>query len=163
MPDDPNVKRCEHCGIEVARPKGYSRRQWEERRFCSRECRSLFSRAPRPGCGCGCGEVVVLRKRKFIRGHRPKSLRPDGYVRIFSPKHPLANSDGHVLEHRMVAYDAGMVVPVGYHVHHKNGVKDDNRLENLEVIEKAAHHRMHVRAAGFVVNQYGTWPLRDLA
>lgn len=72
----------------------------------------------------------------------------------------MANKDGTALEHRVVAYDAGWVVPDGYHVHHKNGVKHDNRLENLEVIASPDHARMHLREAGVVVNQYGTFPLR---
>jgi hypothetical protein len=71
-----------------------------------------------------------------------------GYVRIYEPTHPLANSDGYVLEHRKVLYDAGIEVPLGAHVHHKNGNKADNRRQNLAVHEPLEHFRHHRRRAG---------------
>jgi hypothetical protein len=87
-------------------------------------------------------------------------VRKNGYRAIWAPDHPMANSDGYVAEHRMVVHDAGIPIPPGHHVHHKNGDKRDNRLENLEVALASDHHRTHVREAGFVVNQYGRWPLK---
>jgi hypothetical protein len=65
-----------------------------------------------------------------------------GYVLLVRPDHPLAGPKGTVLEHRMVVYDAG-IDPTGYDVHHKNGDRGDNRLENLELIERSSHGRMH--------------------
>jgi hypothetical protein len=95
-----------------------------------------------------------------LREPKPRYVR--GYRTVWEPSHALARADGYVFEHRKVVHDAGIDVPEGYDVHHVNGVKDDNRLENLEVIEKSEHHRLHVRALGYVTNQYGTWPLRSL-
>jgi hypothetical protein len=83
----------------------------------------------------------------------------NGYVRIWEPTHPLAKRDGHVLEHRKVVYDAGIEVPPGYHVHHANHDRTDNRLENLLVVRARDHALEHVHGRGEVVNQWGTYPV----
>jgi hypothetical protein len=87
----------------------------------------------------------VLMARTDPRPHygRKRRVREDGYVDIYEPEHPLARRDGYVFEHRKVAYDAGMAVRRGYDVHHVNGDRADNRVENLEVILRAEHTRRH--------------------
>lgn len=82
-----------------------------------------------------------------------------GYIRVWCPGHPTAGSDGYALEHRKVAYDAGVLTDLAMHVHHRNGNKADNRIENLEAVDESDHHRAHVAEAGFVTNQFGTFPL----
>lgn len=56
-----------------------------------------------------------------------------GYVRVKSPNHPRAHGQ-RVYEHILVMEDTlGRCLIPGENVHHKNGVKDDNRPENLEL------------------------------
>lgn len=66
-----------------------------------------------------------------------------GYVDIYEPDHPLARRDGYVLEHRKILWDQGVLVDPSLHVHHRNGDKQDNRVENLQVLTVADHTRLH--------------------
>lgn len=57
-----------------------------------------------------------------------------GYIAIFEPAHPNAHKDGYVYEHtKVMAAQLGRPVRPFEEVHHKNGIRHDNRPENLEL------------------------------
>lgn len=70
-------------------------------------------------------------------GGRHKNAQ--GYVLVRMPNHPRARR-GYVREHILVWEQAnGISLPEGWHIHHKNGMKDDNRPENLAAMTNAKH------------------------
>ena len=66
-----------------------------------------------------------------------------GYRILTRPGHPLADRLGRVREHRLVLHEAGIEIPPGFEVHHINGDRRDNRLENLEVLSPKEHRQRH--------------------
>jgi len=78
-------------------------------------------------------------KRSFAwKGGRRKDN--NGYIQIWKPKHPNATMKGYVHEHRLVMSNhLGRPLTSKEFVHHKNGIKDDNRLKNLEIMTNRVH------------------------
>lgn len=65
-------------------------------------------------------------------------INSSGYICEYIPNHIQANSDGRTLQHRRVmAEHLGRRLLPNENVHHINGDKLDNRLENLELWVKS--------------------------
>ena len=67
--------------------------------------------------------------------------RTEGYVRIKTAEGP--DPATWKREHRVIYEAANGPIPEGYVVHHTNGDRSDNRLENLEAMSRAEHIRLH--------------------
>ncbi len=85
---------------------------------------------------------------KASKQHRWKpggSVASNGYVKIRVGKgHPLADPNGYAYEHLVVWMAAGNQRPrKGEIIHHKNDDKTDNRIDNLQVMTRAEHNRLH--------------------
>ena len=68
------------------------------------------------------------------REYAPWVCKKTGYIRV-----SLSETDKRMM-HRLVA-EAFIGDPTGLDVNHKNGIKDDNRLENLEIVTRAENMR----------------------
>lgn len=70
-----------------------------------------------------------------------------GYIVLRRPEHPLARQSGWVAEHRMVAWDAGLLTDPAMHVHHRDGNKQNNILTNLAILTEHEHHALHAASS----------------
>jgi len=117
-------------------------------------------------CACGCGEEIVPKRHhkwfppKYKHGHWAKISSPwkgsnhwsynggiryhYGYKQIRIPRHPFADKQGYVREHRFIweTYNKATLLPWA-DCHHKNKKITDNRIENLVAMTKGQHSRHH--------------------
>ena len=85
---------------------------------------------------CGCLGREMLDSQHGSKHPNWKGGRhtKDGYVYIHKPTHPNAHKSGYIMEHRIVMEEKlGRYLCSTESVHHRNGVKSDNRPENLEL------------------------------
>lgn len=138
-------------------------------------------------CSCSCGKQVIVRSSNLSSGHTrscgciKKESSPsgsshfnwkggriitgEGYVRILDRNNPMADYHGYVLEHRLVMEKhIGRQLLTNENVHHKNGNKQDNRIENLEIWVKSQPCGQKVSDliswANHIITQYGNDPTK---
>jgi len=90
-----------------------------------------------------------IRKNKFWRSRwcgGKRTGRTDEYIQIYKPDYPNCSKEGYVMEHRLVMEQKlGRYLTKMEIVHHINGVRDDNRPENLELMASNEEHmRYHM-------------------
>lgn len=158
------TKACPTCGTHFSYEVGSG----NDRKYCTPRCRISRQRewraarhAQLPACsidgcdmratrtGAGMCEMHYCRlrrtgmaERKPIAGRYKTSA---GYIKLLLPNHELADSHGHIAEHRLVMFEQhNGECPACYWcgtwltwgtavVDHLNETKDDNRQENLVV------------------------------
>lgn len=143
------VAKCANCGKEFPVYKAGVK-------FCSRECsgKDLSSRQ--------LGQKNAMWKGgEIVTGHTG-----GGYIKELAPNNPNADASGYVLQHRLVMEQViGRPLERHERVHHKNGDRQDNRPENLELwvgVERSKKDPHGVRLVDKVIDMLSSLQQHEL-
>jgi hypothetical protein len=167
------TKKCEWCGKTFEKPYVCAMKTWEARKFCGQECSKSYkekTKTQRVECTCeNCGKKFLMPPSKVAIGRGKNCSREcaaiskskntsgensyywnggthmkAGYRFIYSPNHPKKNDTGYVREHILVMEKhIGRYLEDGEIIHHMNHDKQDNRIENLMIMSKSEHSKLH--------------------
>jgi len=150
MPEIGEVKRGREIGIA-----GFHSYIWQACSDCGRErwvilrngepfshmCRACAAKiASRTHLGKVGTEATVWKGGRIqkVNGYIKVRIYPD------NPFYSMADAEGYVLEHRLVMAEyLGFALGLDEDVHHKNGKRSDNNINNLELLSHVAHAAYH--------------------
>ena len=128
-------------------------------------------------CRCGCGQrtaivtrTISLEKvkkgdyRQFVKGHHNRILKQGykngtfihhGYIYVLKPEHPYPTQNQYVKRSRLVMEESlGRYLESHEQVHHKNKIRNDDRIENLELTSLSQHNRIHQKTKLMMEKRY---------
>jgi len=141
----------EICKAKDVGYKGWARYMWHACEMCGKARWVQYNQllAGRHKLCFQCANTIrVPRGDKSPNWKGGQHIDTRGYCHILLSKDdfyfPMAAKSGYVLEHRLVmAKVLGRCLQLWEIVHHKNGIKGDNRPENLELMVGRQHSIDH--------------------
>lgn len=123
------------CGQENRSIKNYKKHA-KICKVCGIEYLSKHPKGSGPYCSHKCHRRDV--QKPFIYRQ--------GYKYLFIPDHPCATKQGYYKEHRYIMEQhIKRVLKKNEIVHHINHIRDDNRIENLMILNNSEHRSYHAK------------------
>ena len=119
--DERNKFTCAHCGkTEIRSRYTDTFRIYRDQKYCSQDCKVAAQQ--------------VAAANKFNSGDFGRHIKKNGYVWISVPALANGGKKGAIMEHRCVMEQhLGRKLRPEETVHHKNGDRGFNKIENLEL------------------------------
>jgi len=150
MPQLGDIRKGTEIGYRTA-----CKRIWQACLDCGKErWVELANNKPRRlRCKTCWGNIAKKNLKPNVKGGNPRhwkggTRKNDGYIGIFiRPNdffYSMADHDGYILEHRLImAKHLGRCLQFWEVVHHKNGIREDNKLNNLMLLSRNEHSKLH--------------------
>jgi len=86
------------------------------------------------GCCLSCMRGLTWIAKGRYRPEKRKTTQ-SGYIKVYIPENPMADKRGEIYEHRLIMSNAlGRSLKKWEHVHHKDGNRTNNNIDNLELV-----------------------------
>lgn len=128
---------CCMCGKEMnIKPSHLKRRKCCSKKCDNRRRENMYAGEGNPNYG--------NRQEKAAPWKGGRRVSNYGYILLHMPDHPMARPDGYILEHRLVMSEyLGRLLEKDEDIHHIDGNKKNNDPNNLELMTRSEHMRLH--------------------
>lgn len=143
---------CEICNKMFQVPASDHRiKEGKKIRFCSRKCMGVSNKKGEYKHCKYCEKLFYTTRNIFCSSkcaceykkvnYNHKTYYENGYICEY---HNGYNKKGNVKQHRRIMEEyIGRKLKENEIVHHKNGDKTDNRIDNLQIMTRSEHSSMH--------------------